>query len=103
MPLTWGDGLAPVVGRAYGQHTYIVHTSRRTLEGSAGFFVACFFFTWLALWAVGGPPQITPVGAVPAALTVSVATTMIEAVSIWGLDNLTITAMAILILSLWPF
>ena len=25
MPLTWGDGLAPVVGRAYGQHTYIVH------------------------------------------------------------------------------
>jgi hypothetical protein len=32
-----------------------------------------------------------------------VATTLVEAVSIWGIDNLTITAVAILILSFWPF
>jgi hypothetical protein len=30
-------------------------------------------------------------------------TTLIEAVSIWGLDNLTVTAAAILILRAWSF
>ena len=34
------------------------------------------------------------------ALTIMAVTTLIEAVSIWGLDNLTVTAAAILILSL---
>jgi hypothetical protein len=30
-------------------------------------------------------------------------TTLIEAVSIWGLDNLAVTAAAVLILNWWPF
>jgi phytol kinase len=103
MPLTWGDGLAPVVGRAYGRRAYFVHTSMRTLEGSAGFFVAGFRFTWLALWAMTGPPAIELVQAVLPALTVMLATTLMEAVSVWGIDNLTITAVAVLILRFWPF
>ena len=40
MPLTLGDGLAPVIGNALGKREYFVHDSRRTLEGSIGFFVA---------------------------------------------------------------
>jgi phytol kinase len=103
MPLTWGDGMAPVVGKLYGRRTYSVHTSIRTLEGSAGFFVACFLFTWLALWVMPGAPQITLVEALLPALIITIFTTLIEAVSIWGLDNLTITAVAIFILNLWPF
>lgn len=103
MPLTWGDGLAPVVGRAYGRRSYIVHTSVRTVEGSAGFFLAGFLFTWLALWVVPGPPAIGPVGSLLPAFVITIATTLIEAVSIWGLDNLTITAAAIAILSYWRF
>jgi phytol kinase len=103
MPLTWGDGLAPVVGRLFGRHFYKVHTSTRTLEGSAGFFLAGFLFTWLALWVVNGTPSITPVEALLPALITIIFTTLIEAVSIWGTDNLTITAMAIVVLSLWPF
>lgn len=103
MPLTWGDGLAPVVGAAYGRRTYTIHTSVRTIEGSAGFFIAGFAFTWLALWLMNGPPEITPLQAILPALIIMVVTTLIEAVSIWGLDNLTVTAVAILILSLWPF
>lgn len=103
MPLTWGDGLAPVVGKLYGRRSYSVHTSIRTVEGSAGFFVAGFIFTWLALWVMPGPPEITAVGALLPALVITILTTFIEAISIWGLDNLTITAMAILVLSLWPF
>lgn len=103
MPLTWGDGLAPVVGRAYGRRAYTVYTSRRTLEGSAGFFVAGFFFTWLALWAVGGPPAISPLAALLPALAITAATTLVEAISVWGLDNLTVTGAATFILYLWQF
>ncbi len=103
MPLTWGDGLAPVIGAAYGKRFYRIHTSTRTLEGSAGFFVAGFAFTWLALWVMPGLPDISPTAALLPALIIMVVTTLIEAVSIWGLDNLTITAAAILILSFWPF
>jgi phytol kinase len=103
MPLTWGDGLAPVIGAAYGRRIYRIHTSTRTLEGSAGFFVAGFIFTWLALWAMPGLPEITPTAALLPALAIMLATTLIEAVSIWGLDNLTVTAAAIVILNYWPF
>lgn len=103
MPLTWGDGIAPVIGAAYGRRVYRVHTSTRTVEGSAGFFVAGFIFTWLALWVMPGTPEISPVGAILPALVIMAVTTVIEAFSIWGLDNLTVTAAAIIILSLWPF
>ncbi len=103
MPLTWGDGIAPVIGAAYGRRVYRIHNSTRTLEGSAGFFVAGLIATWLALWVMPGSPDITPMAAVLPALVVMSVTTLIEAISIWGLDNLTVTAAAIVILSLWPF
>jgi phytol kinase len=103
MPLTWGDGIAPVVGAAYGRRVYHVHTSTRTIEGSVGFFVAGFIFTWLALWLMPGQPAISPAAAVLPALVIMAVTTLIEAVSIWGLDNLAVTTAAVVILSLWPF
>lgn len=103
MPLTWGDGMAPVVGKAYGRRHYSVHTSTRSVEGSLGFFVGCLLFTWLALWGMGGAPDVSAGAALLPALAITVATTLVEAVSIWGLDNLTITAVAIFILQLWPF
>lgn len=103
MPLTWGDGLAPVIGRLYGANTYVIFGHQRSLQGSATFFVMGGFFTWLALWLYPGTPDITPLGAVLPALAIVLATTITEAFSPWGLDNLTVTAAAILILSLWPF
>ncbi|MCA9932972.1 MAG: hypothetical protein H6662_17475 [Ardenticatenaceae bacterium] len=103
MPLTWGDGLAPVVGQMYGRRQYKVRSSTRTLEGSLGFFVAGLIFTWLALWLMGGTPDISPGTAFFPALVIMLVTTLVEAVSIWGIDNLTITAAAILILQFWPF
>ncbi|MBP8950505.1 MAG: hypothetical protein KBG73_16795 [Candidatus Promineofilum sp.] len=103
MPLTWGDGLAPVIGATWGKRVYRIHTSTRTMEGSLGFFVAGFVFTWLALWVMPGLPEISPAAAVLPALIIMGVTTLIEAVSIWGLDNLTVTAAAILILSVWRF
>ena len=70
MPLTWGDGLAPVIGATWGKRVYRIHTSTRTLEGSLGFFVAGFVFTWLALWVMPGLPEISPAAAVLPALII---------------------------------
>ncbi len=58
MPLTWGDGIAPVIGRAFGKHSYTVWGHTRTLQGSAGFFVFGMLFTWLALWIMPAPPTV---------------------------------------------
>lgn len=103
MPLTWGDGIASVIGHSFGRHPYTVFGHTRTLQGSAGFFLAGLFFTWLALWMVPGPPAIDPLLALGPAAVIMSSTTLIEAVSIWGLDNITITTVAILILLIWPF
>ncbi|HET6446669.1 MAG TPA: phosphatidate cytidylyltransferase, partial [candidate division Zixibacteria bacterium] len=76
MPLTWGDGLAPVIGRKYGKHTYTIMSHTRSIEGSAAFFVAGGFFTWLALWLKPGSPELTPAEAFLPALVVIAATTL---------------------------
>ena len=102
MPLTLGDGLAPVIGK-YGTHEYHIHSSRRTIEGTIGFFVAAAVGTWFALWVMPGIPELTPLEAVAPAIVVALATALVEAVSLWGVDNLTVTATAIVILAIWPF
>lgn len=103
MPLTWGDGLASVIGRLYGTNTYELFGHRRSFQGSAGFFVIGGFFTWVALWAVQGSPDISALEAILPALVVITTTTAAEAVSPWGLDNLIIPAVSIIVLRVWPF
>lgn len=103
MPLTWGDGMAPVIGRTFGTRSYQILSTTRTLEGSLGFFLFAFFFTWVALWFVNGSPAISPVEALLPAIVVTAVSTLVEAVSVWGLDNITITIAAMLILNAWPF
>ncbi|MDX1413136.1 MAG: hypothetical protein R3293_03040 [Candidatus Promineifilaceae bacterium] len=103
MPLTWGDGLAPVIGRKYGRHQYQVRQTTRSLEGSLGFFIAAFVATWLALWLMPGQPDLSRAQAIAPALVVSLATMLVEAISIWGLDNITVTLTALFILNAWPF
>lgn len=103
MPLALGDGLAPIIGRAFGNHKYQVHTSVRSYEGSIGFFVAAFLGTWLALWIMPGTPELSATQALFPALVVAGATAVVEAFSSWGVDNLTVTATAMIILALWPF
>ncbi len=103
MPLTWGDGLASIVGRTYGANTYTISGQQRSLQGSATFMVVGGFFTWLALWIVPGSPALTPFEAIAPALVIIIAATITEAVSPWGLDNLTVTGVSIIILGFWPF
>ncbi len=93
MPLTWGDALAAVVGRRYGKRHYTVLNATRSLEGSLTMFALSALAAGLALALFGGR---NPVGA---ALLAAAGATLIEAVSPWGLDNLSIPAVSALLLT----
>lgn len=99
MPLTWGDGLADLVGRRFGRRHYTVGRHRRSIEGTVAFVVGAFLATAAALQLL--PPAIPLQSALLLAAGVAVCCALVEAVSIADLDNLTITATALLLL--WVF
>ena len=96
MPLTWGDGLAPVVGRKLGWGAYTVGGHTRTLAGSGGFLLAAWISTWAALMFGAGEPAVD--SPFITALLLSAVTAGVEAVTMGGLDNLTVTGVAGLVL-----
>ena len=87
MPMTWGDAMAAVLGARYGQFRYTLWGSTRSLEGSISMFLFAFTATFLVLWLF--PPLGLGVSLLYA-LIVSVVTTLVEAVTPWHLDNLTV-------------
>ncbi|HEY76646.1 MAG TPA: hypothetical protein G4O00_10790 [Thermoflexia bacterium] len=97
MPMTWGDALAAVVGRRWGRRKFRVPGGHRTLEGSLTFLVVAWVATALPLAFVSGTP-FPGWQALPVALAVAVGTAVVEAISPWGTDNLTVPAVAALIL-----
>jgi phytol kinase len=92
MPLTWGDALAAVVGERFGRRRYTVLGQTRSVEGSLVMFIASALATWLAL----GASPVT----LPLALLVAAGATLAEALSPWGIDNLTVPAVSAIILAL---
>ena len=97
MPMTWGDALAAVLGRRIGQHRYTVGRSTRSLEGSAVMFLASWAATLVALVLLA-PEPLGPAAAVGAAAVTALGAAAIEAVSPWGIDNLTVPAVSALVL-----
>jgi phytol kinase len=97
MPMTWGDALAAVLGRRIGQHRYTVARSTRSLEGSVVMFLASWAATLVALVLLV-PEPLGPAAAVGAAAATALGAAAIEAVSPWGIDNLTVPAMSALVL-----
>jgi dolichol kinase len=101
MPLTWGDALGAIIGQRYGHHNYTIGGRTRSVEGS----VAMFFWSWvstsLALFVMPyllDKPLINWLLALIYGGAVALACTIVEALSPWGIDNLTIPAVAVLVL-----
>ncbi|WP_392481956.1 diacylglycerol/polyprenol kinase family protein [Nostoc sp. C110] len=96
MAMTWGDALAALIGRRFGQHKYQVGNSVRSWEGSAAMFVASTVVIFLVLLLLPGSslsPLGTPLTLGLALLTAVVAATfatLVEAVSPHGTDNLSV-------------
>lgn len=93
MPMTWGDALGAIIGSRWGRRRYTLLGATRTLEGSAAMFVASALATALALGQFSA-------GGVMTALATALAATLVEAVSPWGIDNLTVPAISALSLAL---
>ena len=97
MPMTWGDALAAVIGQRIGQRCYAVSGCTRSLEGS----VVMFLISWaatLAALAVLAPEPLAPAAAMGAAATTALAAAVVEAISPWGIDNLTVPAVSAAVL-----
>lgn len=103
MPMTWGDAMAAIVGQRYGHYRYTVGGSTRSVEGS----VAMLFWSWITTSAalfimpyLADKPPIHWLLALIYGGAVAVVCTLVEALTPWGIDNLTVPAAAVLILHL---
>lgn len=85
--LTWGDGMAAIIGGRYGRHTFSILKGTKTLEGTAAMFIASFLATagTLAFFGAASTPMILWM-----ALVVALLATAVELATPAGLDNLTI-------------
>lgn len=107
MAMTWGDGLASLIGKTWGRNKYTFFKHSRTLEGSAAMFIAAFTSIYLTLvWLPGSAlsPFSVPMGTgylVTAAFTTSLVGTAAEAVSPAGTDNLSVPLLTAAVL--WFF
>jgi phytol kinase len=100
MAMTWGDALAALIGKRFGQHQYQVGSSVRSWEGSAAMFLASAVVIFLVLLLLPGSflsPQAVSVGMGKTFLTALVSAgcaTLVEAISPHGTDNLTVPLVA---------
>jgi len=84
LAMTYGDAAASLIGRRFGRRVYRVAGYPRTVEGS----LAMFGVSWaamLAAFALLGPQP--DAGIVVATLAAALVVTLLEAVSLWGIDN----------------
>jgi len=103
MPMTWGDAMAAVFGRHFGYYRFTVGGRTRSVEGS----VAMLFWSWLATFAalfgmpflVGQPVPNWMLILIYSGV-VAIVCTLVEALSPWGIDNLTVPAAAAVMLNM---
>lgn len=84
--MTWGDGLAAVIGQRFGKHPYKILGIKKSWEGSGAMAIATFVVTFSILALTTGSYS----QAFLSALLVALIATALEAFSKFGLDNLTV-------------
>jgi len=98
LTMTWGDGMAAIIGQSLGRHPYQVWNMTKSWEGTSAMFLVSFITGGAVLGSVHG---FTPTIAAIALLTALTAT-FLESFSRWGIDNLTVPlSSAFLAYGLW--
>ena len=98
--MTWGDGLAALVGQRFGQHPYQIWGEKKSWEGSLAMLLVSYSVCAAILLAVQGPIAATWLSAIAVALIA----TLLESASKYGIDNLSVplgTAAVCFWLSRW--
>ncbi len=85
--MTWGDGLAGLVGRAWGRHGYELAGMKKSWEGSLTMASVSGLITLIILGGMGVSPWPSLLGL---ALAIGVVSALLESFSPWGIDNLTV-------------
>lgn len=84
--MTWGDGLAALIGKRFGTHKYKVFGTEKSWEGSLTMMLVSYVVSSLIL--VGTQGNSWQTWAI--SLLVAFIATALEAVSFLGIDNLTV-------------
>ncbi|MFN3360409.1 MAG: diacylglycerol/polyprenol kinase family protein [Pseudanabaenaceae cyanobacterium] len=84
--MSWGDGIAALVGQKWGKHSYQIWGNRKSWEGSGAMALICFVITIIILAIKQG----MRVQLFPIAMLVALVATLCEAISPAGSDNLTV-------------
>ncbi|WP_341530249.1 diacylglycerol/polyprenol kinase family protein [Nostoc sp. UHCC 0302] len=84
--MTWGDGLAALIGQRFGKHKYKVFDTQKSWEGSLTMMLASFVVSSLILLATQGNIWQTWV----ISMVVAFIATGLEAFSSLGIDNFTV-------------
>lgn len=84
--MTWGDGLAGLIGQKFGQHPYTLWGMTKSWEGSVTMALTSYFVSSLILFTVQG--NLWQTWLVPVAI--AFVATALEAFSKLGIDNLTV-------------
>jgi phytol kinase len=84
--MTWGDGFAAIAGQNWGRHPYAVWGMQKSWEGSLTMLAVSFLIALAVLpSAIADGPHILAI-----AIFTSCAGTLLELISKFGLDNLTV-------------
>ncbi|MGD1899347.1 MAG: diacylglycerol/polyprenol kinase family protein [Phormidesmis sp.] len=86
LTMTWGAGLAALIGQRFGQHPYQIWGEKKSWEGSLTMLLVSYCVCSLVLLAVQGPVLATWL----VALAVAVVATALESISKYGIDNLSV-------------
>jgi phytol kinase len=91
MVMAWGDGMAALIGQRWGTHKYQIGQNQRSWEGSLAMFLVSYGVVGLVLQ--GSSYSHAWLLAIPIALV----STVLEAISIGGTDNLTVPIVSALL------
>lgn len=80
----YGDGFAAIVGIKYGKHKFKVLGNSKSLEGSLAMFIFSFTVSLFILYI------FNPINIILFSLILALISTILEAFSPYGLDNLTV-------------
>lgn len=86
MVMTWGDGLAALIGQMLGRHPYMVWGMKKSWEGSLTMTIASYVVSSGILFVVQG--NIWQTWLIPVAIALFA--TGLEAFSKFGVDNLSV-------------
>ena len=87
--MAYGDASAAIMGEKYGKKQYHVFT-KKSLEGSGTMFVVSFLSIEASLLFFSTLYSLSPLALTMAALVVALMTTLAEALSPLGFDNITV-------------